>query len=321
MAGILDSPTQYSKFNENNNFEIDNFEELADYSYKDISDIKTYQSLKSKETALTTSEQATLLSLVEKLKNKILTVESFNKIYQSVAYMQKYFKDNTVALLQNHKDDMDSKVSAAETQINNSVADAKNTTTKFVSTAEKNIDDKVAEAKSDIDTVIGRLSIKYSYSSETTYEPCNLVTFSDGKTTDLYICNKQCKGISPTSTNASEYWTKLSIKGDKGEAGANFSFSGEWSSTKSYNENELVIFNNGMYVSLQNDNLGNAPNASDSEYWEFWQYQVPDNSIDVNKFNSNVINMINETTIITDTVTSINRKFEISNGEIYLIEV
>ena len=54
-----------------------------------------------------------------KLKDKILSVEKLNTILQSVAYMQKYFRDNTVNLVTTLKEDITVFCENKKTEISN----------------------------------------------------------------------------------------------------------------------------------------------------------------------------------------------------------
>ena len=141
--------------------------------------------------------------------------------------------------------------------------------------------------------------------------------------TDVYICNKECKGISPDtlmSDGSTNPWTKLSLKGEQGEPGANFSYQGTWDSLKKYSETNLVWFNNTLYFSLQNDNLGHAPNEADSTYWKAWVYAMPDGSVTVEKLSENVLTLITNSTVLIDKTTGFKYYWELDNGKLYVVK-
>lgn len=265
---ILDSSTQYSKFNESNNFEIDDFTEVSDYGLEDIPDIEEYQSLKNKKTVLTSSEQARLSELMVKLKDKILSVEKLNTILQSVAYMQKYFRDNTVNLVTTLKEDI----------------------TVFCENKKTEISNYVTTCKTGILNYMKRLTVKDVYNASTTYFQCNIVTYSNNGSVDIYLCVNDndgagIKGISPTAT---AYWSKLSLKGDKGEPGSNLVWNGEWNSSTTYDISALVWFNGGMYVSKTDNNMGNIPIIEANDYWQFWEYVMPNGSVTKEQLNNSL---------------------------------
>ena len=66
-------------------------------------------------------------------------------------------------------------------------------------------------------------------------------------------------GISPLNPS---HWRQLTIQGEKGDKGDGISYMGEWQSTVSYEENVLVTYKNGLYLSLQSPNIGNIPSNS-----------------------------------------------------------
>ena len=298
MGNILDSSTQYSKFNEANDFEVDNFIEMQDYGVDDISDIEEYQSLKSKKTVLTSAEQTRLSELMAKLKDKMLSVEKLNTILQSVAYMQKYFRDNTVALVQSCKTSLLEYIETAKTQFNEI-----------------------------LQTYIGRLTVRDGYDVSATYYQGNIVTYTIDGSTEIYFCindnsGSGIKGISPTAT---AYWAKISLKGEKGEPGANLVWEKEWSSTKTYSDSALVWFNDGLYISKADNNLGNVPTQETNDYWQFWQYDVPKGSITEEKLNSSLITEIDtkieNASIMEDIETGDRYTWGISNGLVYVTKI
>ena len=156
----------YSTFTPENGWEIDTFIELFDFSGSDIKNVKRYQELKLKET-LTSAEETELANLLSpsggNLIDKIMSVVEWNKRNETTVNMQRYFKENTVGIVDQCKQDLD---------------------TAF-------------------DTYIGKLGVKYTYSPSEIYEDPNLVTYNNGETTDLYLCHTKCPyaGILPTNTS------------------------------------------------------------------------------------------------------------------------
>ena len=309
MGDILHSSTNYSSFNEENGFEVDVFEEMFDFNASDVNDINDYQNLRLKQAQLTPEEQSRLTELMKRLKNKILSVELINKTFQSVAYMQTYFKNNTVALVEKCKEDLNTFISNTKVEFNSYLDGCKATILNYMS----------------------RLTTKAEYSGQAKYYQCNIVTYNDGNTTDLYICINDnngtgITGISPTTT---AYWSKLSLKGEKGEPGGNLVYSGEWNSLTTYNNTALVWFNGAFYFSKVDNNMGNVPTQEKNDYWEYWQYVIPNKSITQEKLADEVINNINNNVdvkienskIIIDDTTELKYIMGIDNGKPYMAKV
>lgn len=313
MGDIFDSPNHYSTFNEENNFARDKIDEFFDPGISDQPDISRYQTLRNKSTILTASEQAELTSLSSKLKNKILSTEMLNKVFQSISYMQEYFKNNTVDLISRLKTEVEETKNSAIETINSAVDKCKEDLQSFVT-----------DCKSSILLYMKRLTAKNTYSETETYYQCNIVLYTaeDG-TTDVYLCindldGKGIKGISPTSD---AYWSKLSLKGDKGEAGANFTWEGSWDYTKTYSKSALVSYNGVMCVSKVDNNLGNTPPTlvgSETDYWFVWQQGIVDGSVTEEKLSDTVKETITNSNKIVDSANGITFEWICEDGEIAL---
>ena len=105
--------------------------------------------------------------------------------------------------------------------------------------------------------------IKYrsEYSSNTKYSKYDLVIYNDLG----YLCISSDCPIGTNPTNL-DYFTPLTIRGEKGTSGLNLSFEGSWSSKIIYNKDSAVTYNNSLYASVNDDNLAHTPSAN-SEYW------------------------------------------------------
>ncbi len=247
-------PKNYSTFNPENNWQIDEFVELSDYTADDISNIERYQALKKKSN-LTVAESEELLALSNGLKNKMLTSLRINTYEQGLIFLQEYFKENTLGLLESHKTNMDEKIALAEEEILNYIA---------------------------------RLNGNYDYDETITYLSLMPLFYTNNGITDLYICKKDCPmaGVLPTNT---EYFIKVTQRGKQGEPGANFVWRYGWQESVNYDSQALVNYNQKMYLSLQDNNLGHSPEEENSRWWLFWQYQVPNQSIGMEQISQSAI--------------------------------
>ena len=114
------------------------------------------------------------------------------------------------------------------------------------------------------------------FSSTTKYAKYNVVTYYDSQ---VYMCiSSDCPlGTPPTNT---DYWYPLSIKGEKG-VGIGLSYDGVWKSNFTYNKDSCVTYNNVLYASVIDNNIGKTP-SQNSSYWslvfDMSEFTVYDNS-------------------------------------------
>lgn len=281
---------QRSSFTPENNWQIDDFIEMADFAGSDLPKIQRYEALKTKKN-LTPAEAKELEQLISPngggLYNKIMSVEEWNKRNQTTTNMQRYFKENTIDILTSYKNQMDN---------------------------------KVKEGISSIQTIVDRLSTKAIYDTSTTYEQCNLVAYDNGNTTDLYVCRRTCRNVLPSNTT---YWTKLSIKGDKGENGLGISWGGAWTSNKEYHDGVFVMYRNGIYICIKT-NYGIPPKyEGDNEYWQLMllELKLPWGSVGMNELTDELKTIINEASCLTDRTTMNKYKLVIDNGRLFVEQI
>ena len=117
--------------------------------------------------------------------------------------------------------------------------------------------------KDDIRTyVLELMSFKGDYNNTTKYIRYNVVRYNSR----IYLCISDCPlGTLPTDET---YWYELSIKGDKGDSGKdgmNLCFNGIWNKTKTYNKDSAVSYDNKLFASLQDNNIGHTP--AENEWW------------------------------------------------------
>lgn len=112
--------------------------------------------------------------------------------------------------------------------------------------------------------IINQLDYKGVYSSGTSYLQNNIVSYTIGGLTQLYIATDEVPvGTPPTNT---VYWRVLTIRGAKGDSGEGVIFAGEWNASQSYTINNLVTHNNALWNSLA-PNINRKPQEG-SIYWQ-----------------------------------------------------
>jgi surface protein len=96
------------------------------------------------------------------------------------------------------------------------------------------------------------------WNAETQYNVHNLVYYK-GKGYFAYTNTQPPLGTPPTNT---EYWREYDIKGLQGYGGfKNLNYLGAWSSTTAYKSQDVVIFQNKMWMAIAN-NQNTAPNLN-----------------------------------------------------------
>ena len=128
---------------------------------------------------------------------------------------------------------------------------------------------------SDIQKYIEELiSFRGEYSNKSSYKKYDVVLYNSS----AYLCVSDSGiGILPTS----DKWVQITLKGDQGVPGLGLNFSGAWSSTISYKKDSCVTYNNVLYASTEDNNLGRTP-SQNSSYWslvfDISEFTVYDNS-------------------------------------------
>lgn len=113
--------------------------------------------------------------------------------------------------------------------------------------------------------IVNQFTLIGNYNNQSSYLKHNLVYYPDESSNVVYMAITDVpSGISPLNPS---HWRQLTIQGEKGDKGDGISYVGEWQSTVSYEENVLVTYKNGLYLSLQSPNIGNIPFSS-LTYWQ-----------------------------------------------------
>ena len=105
------------------------------------------------------------------------------------------------------------------------------------------------------------IKFRSEYNSSTKYSKYDLVVYNDIG----YLCiSSTCPiGTLPTNEN---YFVALTLQGDQGVPGLGLNFSGSWSATTTYPKDSCVTYNNILYASVVDNNLGKTP-GQNSSYW------------------------------------------------------
>jgi hypothetical protein len=129
---------------------------------------------------------------------------------------------------------------------------------------------------SDIQKYIEQLiTYRGEYSTTTAYKKYDVVLYNNGS---AYLCISDSSiGILPTS----DKWVQITLQGEQGIPGIGLNFSGAWTAVTTYQKDSCVTYNNVLYASKIDDNLGKTPSIN-SEYWfvifDISQFATYDNS-------------------------------------------
>lgn len=97
------------------------------------------------------------------------------------------------------------------------------------------------------------------WDSAIAYKIGNAVEYNN----NAYICIQDNTNQLPTNVN---YWVKLiGLQGDKGIPGIDVNYRGQWLSSQTYNKNDVVVYGDYLWVSLQ-DNVTDMPSIT-SDKW------------------------------------------------------
>lgn len=101
------------------------------------------------------------------------------------------------------------------------------------------------------------------YNSNTQYEINNFVSYNN----EIYYCFKTPpnKGVLPTDT---KYWIYLGLHGEDSRISLGVKYQGNWSSSKTYNKYDMVVYSNQLFVAKEK-NSGENPILSNK-----WSLQM-----------------------------------------------
>ena len=120
----------------------------------------------------------------------------------------------------------------------------------------------VTQLQSNWQTEIDKFSYIGYYSSSRTYYKNNIVSYTSGAHTYLYICIKQAKGIVPTNTT---YWNQFTVVGAQGQTGDAMAFLYEWNNATQYTPQDCVS-HNGKLWGCVTANQNSEPSTSNNKW-------------------------------------------------------
>lgn len=107
-----------------------------------------------------------------------------------------------------------------------------------------------------------------TYDSSKEYKEMNFVSYNE----DIYMALQEIPvGTLPTDNS---YWLYIGLKGEQGASGVNVRQQYDYSSTKTYQVNDIVVYQNQIYVALKT-NIGIAP--TDETNWLLYQKVIKGN--------------------------------------------
>ena len=146
------------------------------------------------------------------------------------------------------------------------VADAINKISAGVLNLEKRYDDGVTMFMSELaqqyNALVTNLKKLGEWKNNIQYYPYSCVVYNQ----EIYFCLKQPPvGTLPTDE---EYWLYLGLRGEKGEYGIDVTMKYDWSAETQYKANDVVVYNQNIYVALQ-DNVGAIPEQNEASWMLF----------------------------------------------------
>lgn len=123
---------------------------------------------------------------------------------------------------------------------------------------------KLAEDEQLFQTMLNNYINKKEYQADVQYEMYNFVVYDK----QVYMCLKQSTGNLPTDT---EYWVLIGLKGEVGATSINVQLKDVWDKTVSYVVNDVVTYENVMYIALK-ANINVQPDTTPSTWQVFMKF-------------------------------------------------
>ena len=112
------------------------------------------------------------------------------------------------------------------------------------------------------DFMISRLTYIAEYSTDTTYEKTNIVSFNG----EGFMCRVDgIKGIAPTQHTTTTQWALIAKQGIQGMTGLGLTPRGGYDNTATYAVNDIVAYNNALWQCIVGC-TGSAPVAGNSKW-------------------------------------------------------
>jgi hypothetical protein len=127
------------------------------------------------------------------------------------------------------------------------------------------IEPYLEEKQEDFQAIINTFSYVGQYNSNRSYKKNNFVLSNVNNYSQLFLCIADSPiGTNITNTN---YWRPLTIRGEQGASGDSLSFRYTWDSTQTYYSQDVVVYNNIIWVAKSQNT--NQPPSESSSYWDF----------------------------------------------------
>ena len=117
----------------------------------------------------------------------------------------------------------------------------------------------LSNLNSQYNQLISNFRNRKAWLANVTYSVYNFVIYNE----EIYMClQAPPAGTLPT---VSTYWLYIGLRGENGAPGVNVNMKFDWDNTTAYSPNDLVVYQNSLYVALQS-NTGVTPGSS-SDTW------------------------------------------------------
>lgn len=157
---------------------------------------------------------------------------------------------------------------------NNKIIDALKMNTLFDTTValerfyKTNVEPYIEEKQQEWEQLVALFTANFAYVgnyiSGQTYQQNNIVSAINQFTGDVNLYIAIQNNSAPLTDNTS--WRVLTIKGTQGLSGEGLTFMGAWNSAMPYNENDVITYQNDLWVALQ-ANTNQVP-TSTTGYWQ-----------------------------------------------------
>lgn len=137
---------------------------------------------------------------------------------------------------------------------------------------------------------------KGKWNNTTKYVKYNFVTYEIDGIVQTYECLSDSTPIGTVPTNTT-YWIPRVIRGEKGDSGFGMVPRGKWSSSVQYYKDDLVAYNNVLWIAIE-DNIGLYPNDSSTVWYSALSFNIVLSDLKIT--NDEIDKIINGTATLID---------------------
>lgn len=134
----------------------------------------------------------------------------------------------------------------------------------YKTNVEPYIEEKQQEWEDLVDLFTANFAYVGAYQQGNSYQQNNIVSSINPATGDVNLYMAIQNNTSPLSDMTS--WRVLTIKGANGQSGEGLTFMGAWNTTTAYNENDVVTYQNELWMALQAST--NQEPGTTTGYWQ-----------------------------------------------------